>query len=131
MPINHSEILRGILIGSGIFLCSIMFIITIYLLYRYRKDSFYFHQPTNADYKEEFRINDFNIHRIKKPDDEIIDPLISLNNDRILNNIAASPTIIEDLMRKSLELAKTAEKVADEKEKKISPKDRIQIDLEL
>ena len=51
-------------------------------------------------------------------------------NQRRSTSTGPTSTIIEDLMRKSLHLAKTAEKVADEKEKRISLKDKIHIDLQ-
>jgi hypothetical protein len=82
MSINRSDIIRGILIGCGVFICSILLLITLYLLYRYRRESFYF-------------------------------------NDRIEPENERRSTLIEQLMRKSLELAKTAEQVADDKEKRI------------
>lgn len=103
MFINRSEILRGILIGSSVFLCSSILIITLYLLYRYRKESL----------KKE------NLNSI-----EIEQRNVSLTNQIRSNSI-------EELMRKSLQLAKTAEQVADDKQKRISLKDKIQIDLEL
>jgi hypothetical protein len=46
---------------------------------------------------------------------------LSLTNQ----TIETTSTIIEELMRKSLELAKTAEKVADNKEKQISLQEKI------
>jgi hypothetical protein len=109
MFINRSEILRGILIGSSVFLCSSILIITLYLLYRYRKESL----------KKE------NLNSI-----EIEQRNVSLTNQIRSNSIETTSTIIEELMRKSLQLAKTAEKVADEKEKRISLKDKTQIDLQ-
>jgi hypoxanthine-guanine phosphoribosyltransferase len=105
MSFQRGEVFRGILIGSGVFICSLILLITIYLLYRYRRESFYFRQNLNDD--QQFKIN--------KRDEEIIDP---------------TSTVIQDLMRKSLELAKTAEKVADDKEKRITLKDKINLDLQ-
>jgi len=105
MFINRSEILRGILIGSSVFLCSSILIITLYLLYRYRKESVDFHRNEQRN--------------------------VSLTNQIRSNSIETTSTIIEELMRKSLQLAKTAEQVAEDKQKRISLKDKIQIDLEL
>ncbi|CAF1123866.1 unnamed protein product [Adineta steineri] len=105
MLINNIKIIQGIIIGLCVFLCSIILIITLYLLYRYRKESNDFQEKTNS-----------NIIEIKP------------NNYSVTNETTS--TIIEDFMRKSLELAQTLEKVADEKEKGISLKEKIEIDLQ-
>ena len=134
MFISLRAIRQGILIGSGIFLCSSILIISIYLLYRYRKNSFYFRQKLNSkqakmNHNEETKTNNFKFHKLKTTK-EMNDPLVHLNHENRFNSIGTTPTIIEELMRKSLQLAKTAEKVADEKEKRISLKEKIQIGLE-
>jgi hypothetical protein len=129
---NRVEIFRGILIGSSIFLCSILLIIAFYLLYRYRQKTIYFHEnlndkQINIDFDEQFKKDNSNFHQIKETEEEINYPL---NNEKKVNNIErTSPTIIEELMRKSLQLAKTAEKVADHNEKRFTLKDNIHLDL--
>jgi len=112
------------IIGSIIF-CSIVLIILIYLLYHYRKKTIFFHQ-TNVDLDEQFKKDNLNFVEIKKREEEkeIND---SYQNEINLNNIET--TIIGELMRKSLELAKTAEQVADHNEKRFSLKDNIHLHL--
>ncbi|CAF3378167.1 unnamed protein product [Rotaria socialis] len=119
-----SYIIRGILIGSSIFLSSIILIITIYLLYRYRKESFNYWKNFNNK-----KVNEELSTQIKRNDSEILDSFKDLNNDRKSMKISSTPTFIEELMRKSLDLAKTAEKIADEKEKRIGFKEKIHLDL--
>ncbi|CAF3361689.1 unnamed protein product [Rotaria socialis] len=124
MSINRADLVRGILIGSSIFLSSIILIITIYLLYRYRKESFNYWKNFNNK-----KVNEELSTQIKRNDSEILDSFKDLNNDRKSMKISSTPTFIEELMRKSLDLAKTAEKIADEKEKRIGFKEKIHLDL--
>jgi len=114
---NGIEIVREILIGSIVFVCSIVLIITFYLLYRYR-------QKTNLHFDQEFKKQNLNINQIKRTKKEIND---LLNNEKQSSNIQT--TIIEELMRKSLQLAKTAEKVADHNEKRFSLKENIHLNF--
>ena len=112
---HRGEIIRGILIGSGIFVCSIILFITVYFLYRYRKESFYLN-------KKEIHWNKTKQFSIDQTEEQIT------NNQRS-NSIGNTSTIIEELMRKSLQLAQTVEKVADDKEKRISLKDKMNLDF--
>ena len=97
MFIKREKLLQGSIIGLCIILCFLILLITIYILYRYKKDK---------------------------------DRKLNIQND-ITNNttIETKEKILQELMRKSFELAKTAEKVADEKEKRISLRDNIYRDL--
>ncbi|CAF2059298.1 unnamed protein product [Rotaria magnacalcarata] len=124
MSINRADLVRGILVGSSIFLSSIILIITIYLLYRYRRESFTYWKNFNNK-----KVNEELSTQIKRNDSEILDSFKDLNNDRKSMKIFSTPTFIQELMRKSLDLAKTAEKIADEKEKRISFKEKIHLDL--
>ncbi|CAF1292379.1 unnamed protein product [Rotaria magnacalcarata] len=124
MSINRADLVRGILVGSSIFLSSIILIITIYLLYRYRRESFTYWKNFNNK-----KVNEELSTQIKRNDSEILDSFKDLNNDRKSMKISSTPTFIQELMRKSLDLAKTAEKIADEKEKRISFKEKIHLDL--
>jgi hypothetical protein len=65
----------------------------------------------NLNHHEETERNDLIVDQMKKPEEE--------------EEISDSPRIIGELMRKSLQLAKTAEKVADHHEKRFSLKDNI------
>ncbi len=114
---NHIEMIGGILIGSIVILCSIILIIAIYFLYRYRQKNIFLRQnfnekvETNLNHQEKTERNDLIVDQMTKPAEE--------------EEISDSPRIIGELMRKSLQLAKTAEKVADHHEKRFSVKDNI------
>jgi sensor histidine kinase regulating citrate/malate metabolism len=110
---NDIEIVREILIGSIVFVCLILLIIIFYFLYRYQ-------QKTNLHFDQELKKQNLNIDQTKRTKEEIND---LLNNEKQSSNIQT--TIIEELMRKSLQLAKTAEKVADHNEKRFSLKENI------
>ena len=103
---NRSEIIRTTFIGLSILLCSIVLIITLYYLYHSRRKnlSLIENPPTNISKENE---------ELKKPESQ--------------ENV--SPKLIEQLMRQSLELAKTAEKVADQNEKTLTLQDNIHFHL--
>ncbi|CAF1015535.1 unnamed protein product [Rotaria sordida] len=116
MSINRGEIVGRILIGLGVIISSTILIITVYLLYRYKKESFNINKYINYS----------NNHRTNKQEDK----LININNEKRSISILKTPIFIEELMRKSLELAITAEKIADDKQKRISLKDNIHLYFE-
>jgi hypothetical protein len=114
---NRGEIVQGIIIGLCVFLSSSVLIITLYLLYLCRRKSISFDQnPIINNQNEELKKDKSNLIEIEQ------------RNVPLTNQIRSNS--IEELMRKSLQLAKTAEKVADEKEKRINLKDKTQIDLQ-
>jgi hypothetical protein len=123
MLIISDKLIRGILIGLTIYLCSLLLIVTLYLLYRYRKRLIYSNRNNiseDLNNKQEFG---FRFPSLIKEEEE--------KKMKSSNNIGRTSTIIEELMRKSLELAQTAEKVADEKEKKTNLNENISLHIRL
>jgi cbb3-type cytochrome oxidase subunit 3 len=118
---NRVEIIGVISIILSIIICSIVLIIGIYLLYRYRKKTIFLNaKQINVDLDEQFKKDNSNFDEIKKREEE---------EEEINNSLKNEPTIIGELMRKSLQLAKTAEQVADHNEKRFSLKDNIHLHL--
>jgi hypothetical protein len=95
---------RIILIGSSVILCSILLLITLYYLYHH------YRQKKNLSLK--------NIEELK-----------TTNVNQLIKQENHSPKITEELMRKSLELAKTAEKVADKNQKRLTLEENIHFHL--
>jgi predicted PurR-regulated permease PerM len=136
MIIDQHQVVRGVLVILTLFLCSILLILAFYFFYRYRRKSVR-HSPTNINSiqkdlnDQQESIKDQSSFPSKLQEEQIIDSLINVNKIIRSNNIERTPRIIEELMRKSLELAKTAEKVADEKEKVLHLKDKLHINIQL
>ncbi|CAF1059179.1 unnamed protein product [Rotaria sp. Silwood1] len=122
MSINHhNELIRGILIGSTVSLSSTILILTVYLLYRYRKELFnkgnYFNtKKINIERNQQSIKNDLNNHTINKQEREGEEQ--EFDNENKSFQIGTRPTFIEELMRKSLQLAITAEIIKDNQQQK-------------